>query len=202
MHYIKIISLLLVASMGLSCSQIPEQSETSNDTETGNANNNITTNDIEKYKSALYAMKANNYTKAEILFRDIMQRYPQLAGPHANLGIIYFIQKKNVKAINELKIALKLNPRNAYAHNTIALSLQNQGEFTKAEKHFLLAINNKKDYAIAEYNIALLYDIFFHKINKSITHYQNYLSIIQSKGLTDQKTSDWVEQLVNSTKQG
>jgi tetratricopeptide (TPR) repeat protein len=186
----------------MSCAQTPQSTDESTSDINSQSDNGITTNDLGKYKTALYAMKNNDHPKAESLLLEVIASYPQVAGPYVNLGIIYYTNKRYAKSIDVLSTALKLNPANAYAHNTIALNYQIQGDFASAEKHFLLAINNKQYYAIAHYNLALLYDIFFHKINESITHYQLYLKILQSYGGTDKKTTDWLEQLKNSTKQG
>lgn len=204
MHYIKLfnyVALLLITS----CSQTMVQDNSDNVTEaTGSQaiSHELTNNVLERYKMALYAMRDKKINIAKPLLLKITKDYPELAGPHANIGIIYYKQGDYKKALISLKTALAKNPTNAYAHNGLASVYQQQGDFTLAEKHFLLAINYKKDYAIAHYNIALLYDVFFHKIKASVKHYRQYLSIIEKKGLADTQTRNWIEQLENSLKQG
>ena len=66
----------------------------------------------------------------------------------------------------------------------------------EAEKHYKEAIKNKNDYAIAHYNIALLYDVYLQDIKSAIPHYERYMKLINNK---DKSTADWLEQ-INSQK--
>ncbi len=192
------LSILIAISIG--CSQLPE---TSDDTTTNTADNNpLSTDDLNNYKKALYSLRDNDLTKAEVLLMNVTKRHPNLAGPHANIGLIYYKQGKIKKATQSLNKVIQLNPRNPYAYNLLGIIKNDKGDFLGAEKYFLLAIKYKKDYAKAQYNIALLYDIYFHKIQESINHYQQYLNIIKEKGIKDKQTRDWVKQLQSSLKQG
>jgi len=190
--------MLIAISIG--CSQLPE---TSDDTTTNIVDNNpLSTDDLNNYKKALYSLRDNDLTQAEVLLTNVTKRHPNLAGPHANIGLIYYKQGKIKKATKSLNKAIQLNPRNPYAYNLLGIIKNDKGDFLSAEKYFLLAIKYKKDYAKAQYNIALLYDIYFHKIQESINHYQQYLNIIKEKGIKDKQTRDWVKQLQSSLKQG
>lgn len=202
MHYIKITVYLLLTTL-TSCSQTLVQDDADTEgTFSHGTPKKLTTNVLEEYKAALYAMRDKQLNVAKPVLLKITTDYPDLAGPHANIGIIYYKQGEFENALRSSNTALAKNPRNAYAHNTLASIYQQQGKFTLAEKHFLLAINYKQDYAIAHYNIALLYDIFFQKISASINHYKKYLSIIKKKGGIDKQTTNWLEQLENSLKRG
>jgi len=203
MHYIKFILLVLVLLTN-ACSQSPIVQGDLEGISSDNSSpqQQLAETDLTNYKSALYAMRDDNLELAESLLKNIIENHPEIAGPYANLGIIYYKKESYKKALKVLEEALKLNPRNAYVHNTLALTHQRLSHYPLAEKHFLLAINNKNDYAIAHYNIALLYDIFFHKIEDSISHYKIYISLLHKNAATDKKTADWLEQLENSMKKG
>lgn len=201
MHYIKLaIYLTLFLLAGCSHTMLEDPGNTSSNFK--QTEPQLTENVLEEYKTALYAMRNKQMPLAKPLLLGIIKKYPDLAGPHVNIAIIYYKQGDVDKAMKSLKTALAKNPTNAYAHNLLASIYQHNGNFSLAEKHFLLALNYKKDYAIAHYNIALLYDIFFHKIKKSIKYYKKYLSILKKQGQTDKQTSNWLEQLENSLKQG
>ena len=189
----------------LACSQTPLEHQDNlkmTENNSDSQNQQLTTNQLTDYKNALYALKQNQLTKAKNILLNLIEEHPNLAGPHANLGIIYY-KLDNIKlASTHLTKAIKLNPSNPYAHNTLALISKTEGNFTQAEKHLLIAINNKDDYAKAHFNLALLYDIYFHKIKESIHHYRKYLVILADKDLDDKKTRNWLEQLENSLKKG
>ncbi len=196
---------VLLAIFLTACAQIETQDETNTEKQQENitsAPEKLSGEELKKYKTALYAMRDNNMQTAKELLTEIVSEYPNLSGPKANLGLVYFKEKNSKKAQELLTEAIRLNNRNAYAHNTLASIQLQQGDFINAEKHFLLALKFKPDYAKAHFNIALLYDVFFHKISESISHYKSYLSLISKKGMTDQKTVDWVKHLENSLKQG
>jgi len=201
-HLIKYFTLAILIASSISCTQLPEgeaSTETSENTTTREA---LSSKDLNHYKESLYALRDNKTKKAEILLNDIIDKHPNLAGPHANISLIYYQNGKIEQAKESLKKTIALNPKNPYAYNILGIIETKKGGFSKAEKYFLLALEHKTDYAKAHYNIALLYDIYFHEIKKSVHHYQKYLTIIDKKGIKDKQTSDWVEQLKNSLKQG
>jgi len=202
------LKLLLLASTLIlsSCAGSPVNEHTSdNDTSAATSQENIksiSVEELKKYKTALYAMRDSKLESAKTLLQEVILEHPIIAGPYANLGIIYYKQGDYDKSLKNLLTAIKLNPNNAYAHNTIAAIYLHKGKFSLSEKHLLEAVSKKQDYAKAHYNLALLYDIYFHKIRDSVYYYKKYLVIINNKGITDKKTVDWVEQLNNSLKKG
>jgi len=187
---------LIVLSL-ISCTQIPI-SEINPD----NAKDRVSFEDLDNYKNALKAIKKGKLDLAETLLNDFTTIYPELAGAWANLGLIYYKKNKLIKSKEYVNKAVNLNSINPYARNLLGMIETKNGNFKKAETHYLLAIKNKSNYANAHYNIALLYDIYFQEIRKSIVHYRKYLKLIKKKGRKDKKTIDWVEQLVNSIKKG
>lgn len=194
---------MLLVTGSLSCAQLPENSALSpaatEDTTNKPALSSV---DLNNYKQALYALRDNKPEQAEILLLGIIEKHPNLAGPHANISLIYYQKGQTEQAKKSLEKTISLNPGNPYAYNILGIIENNKGNFSNAEKYFLLAIKYKNDYAKAHYNIALLYDIYFHELEKSAHHYQKYLSIISKKGIKDKQTADWLKQLESSLKQG
>jgi len=192
--------LLLFIISGCSQAPIVNDDTTQVSTDNNKVLQELSETNLRKYKEALYALRDNKLDKAQEILVDIIQDHPDIAGPLANMGLIYYKQNKSDQAIAMLQKALLLNPKNAFAHNILGNAFIQQGKFTSAENHFLQAIKFKDDYSNAHYNLALLYDIYFHEIKKSIIHYRKYLLIISDKGIVDKKTADWLEQLENSIK--
>jgi tetratricopeptide (TPR) repeat protein len=122
-----------------------------------------------------------------------------LAGPYVNLAIIAIQDKNSEEAFKLVNLALNKNPNLAQALNLLAFLEQQEGKIQQAEKHYQDAIKNKDDYAIAHYNIALLYDIYLQDIDKAIVHYERYMKLINNK---DKRTADWLEQLKSSKESG
>jgi len=199
---LKITILTALTAASISCTQLPENSTATGISENATTSAELSSTDLENYKEALYALRDNKLDSAEILLNDIIEKHPSLAGPRANLGLIYHQKGKTAQAKQSLEKTITLNPKNPYAYNILGIIENNKGNFSSAEKYFLLAIKYKTDYSKAHYNIALLYDIYFHELQKSIHHYQEYLSIISKKGIKDKQTADWLQQLKSSLKQG
>ena len=72
-------------------------------------------------------------------------------------------------------------------------------KYKQQKKHYKEAIENKNDYAIAHYNLALLYDIYFQDVAKAIPHYEKYMELINNE---DKNTADWLEQIKRKTDNG
>ncbi len=201
-HFIKYVSLIILIASSVGCAQISENTESTQADGNSSANTALSSADLNHYKEALYALKDGKPEAAEVLLKDIIEKHPNLAGPHANIALIYFQKGQTKQAKQSLEKTITLNPKNPYAYNIMGNIEKNKGNFSNAEKYFLLALKYKTDYAKAHYNIALLYDIYFHEIKKSIHHYQEYLKIINKKGIKDKQTADWIQQLKNSINKG
>jgi len=138
----------------------------------------------------------NKLDASKEIFQQFKENRPELAGPYANLAIISLKNNEPEKALELVKVALTKNPNLAQALNLLAYLEQVSGEIKEAEKHYKEAIKNKNDYAIAHYNIALLYDVYLQDIKSAIPHYERYMKLINNK---DKSTADWLEQ-INSQK--
>jgi len=119
----------------------------------------------------------------------LTQNYPQFAGPHVNLGLIFFKAKQYTKARKEFEKALVLNPNNAVSHNHIGIIQRKNGEFKQALQSYKLAIQSNANYASAHLNIGILYDIYLSDLTKALEHYQRYQQITGDK---DKKVAKWI----------
>ena len=155
--------------------------------------------DPARSKEALTLLNNNKLDAAKDIFQQFKENRPELAGPYANLAIIALKNNKPEKALELVKIALSKNPDLAQALNLLAYLEQVSGEIKEAEKHYKEAIRNKNDYAIAHYNIALLYDVYLQDIESAIPHYEKYLKLINNE---DKNTADWLEQIKQQKNNG
>jgi tetratricopeptide (TPR) repeat protein len=155
--------------------------------------------DIELYARGLGYLRANQYTEAESAFTTLMSTRPELAGPYANMGLLYIKRNQQDKATEMLNKALEKNPRMAHAQQLLGYIETRNSNFLKARDHYLQAIEYKPDYAVAHYNLALLYDVYLRDIPKAVEHYKRYLELTNNQ---DKRTADWVNELSNSLKKG
>src|SRR5215472_11301524 len=88
---------------------------------------------VERYaEQGQTALAAGRYADAETAFDKLRQLEPGVAEIHANLGLIYFEERKFEKAIPALRHALKLKPALSKTDNLLAMSLAEIGQYEEA----------------------------------------------------------------------
>jgi tetratricopeptide (TPR) repeat protein len=97
--------------------------------------------EIEKYsQEGRQALAKGDYPAAEIAYEKLRDLSPNTAEIHANLGVIYFTERKFQPAASELRRSLKLNPNLQKAQALLAMSLSELGQYNEAlpllEKEF------------------------------------------------------------------
>ena len=78
------------------------------------------------------ALAAERYADAERAFEKLRQLQPRMAEVHANLGLIYFQERKFEEAVPTLRQALKLKPGLIKSDNLLAMSLSEIGRYSEA----------------------------------------------------------------------
>ncbi|HKV78881.1 MAG TPA: tetratricopeptide repeat protein [Candidatus Sulfotelmatobacter sp.] len=88
---------------------------------------------VERYaEEGQAALAAGRYADAEKSFDKLRQLEPGMAEVHANLGLIYFEERKFEEAVPALRQALKLKPGLAKSDNLLAMSLSEIGHYDEA----------------------------------------------------------------------
>ncbi|NOX93365.1 MAG: tetratricopeptide repeat protein [Gammaproteobacteria bacterium] len=144
------------------------------------------------YQDALTELNNNNFKIAEKHFLEVTRTHPDFAGPWANLAVIYIKQEHYKKAKENIRKALEKNPEMAQALNMAGFMEEKNGNINKAKSYYEKAITKKPGYALAHYNLALLYDVYLQNIAEAVKHYQKYLSLSDDE---DEETENWVEEL-------
>ena len=78
------------------------------------------------------ALAQGNYTAAQGAFEKLRELEPNVAEVHANLGLIYFQEKKFDQAVLALRQALKLKPDLPRTGTLLAISLSELGRYEEA----------------------------------------------------------------------
>lgn len=134
----------------------------------------------QKFSLAIQTLGSGKTKQAEQQLLELTQAYPQLSGPHANLGVIYAQQENWDKAEASLKMAVQKNKKNAKAYNQLGFVYRQQGEFKQAEKAYLKAIDIDANFADAYLNMGILCDLYLGKMQRAVKYYNKYQSL-QSK---------------------
>lgn len=194
-------SIILCSALLLGACSAPVKQQAMPEQSSVAASGELTVTAAEKhlYRQAITALNANDLDTAESLLKEFGQQKPELAGPLANLGLVYYKQGKKDLARETLLHALEKNSKQSHALNLLGEIAYEDGNAARAEEYYKKAIAIREDYANAHYNLALLYDIYFQDVAKAVKHYQRYMELTK---YTDKDTANWLEQLENSLKSG
>lgn len=149
------------------------------------------------YEHALGLMLANRPAEAERELTALAERQPKLAGPYANLGILYFRAGRAADAVKVLEHAIELNPRAAY-YNELGMVHRTEGRFDAAEQAYRRALELDPDYAYAHLNLGILYDLYFQQPDRALPHYERYRALVPGEAGTVEK---WIADLKRRTSQ-
>jgi tetratricopeptide (TPR) repeat protein len=194
MSYNSLLVCLILLLAG--CASAPTPPEASDNTAKAQAEAN---REIAMYAIAMADIQDNKLQTAQELLTKITDKRPELAGPWANLALIDIKNKDYAKARQHVNKALKRDPALPQAYNLLGFLDKQDGNINQAIDDYQQAIAKKPDYAVAHYNVALLYDIYLQDIPNAIQHYKRYLDLTNNQ---DQRTADWVKELESSLKRG
>ncbi len=200
-HYNYIILSLLLIALGFLLSSCGQQSvkTTSPDDAASNvvagSSADVSSSDREAYRDGITALYNGELSTAERTFRGFIKQYPNLAGAYSNLALIALKQEKYDEAMKLVEKALSLNPAQAQAYNLRAQLNVQSGKIHEAKADYLKAVELKPDYVNAQYNLALLYDIYLQDIPLALQHYNIYMSLLKQP---DEAVKEWINHLKGS----
>jgi Flp pilus assembly protein TadD len=144
------------------------------------------------YQQALTALRAGRYPEAERVLLAVIRREPELAGPRANLGILYARTGRPAQALESLQQATRLNPDRAAYYNELGMISRREGRFDEARRYYTKALDLDPNYAYAHLNIGILYDLYSQDAAKAMHHYQRYRELVPGEAGTVTK---WIADL-------
>ena len=146
------------------------------------------------YDDALALMRAGHAADAEKGFRALTQSDPDLAGPHANLGLLARQAGRFPEAVGELEKATTLAPGLAIAWNQLGLAYRQNGDFTKARDAYDHALAIDPNYATAVLNLGVLDDLYLGDSARALELYTRYLALTPAG---DPVVTKWVADVKN-----
>jgi tetratricopeptide (TPR) repeat protein len=110
------------------------------------------------------------------LWEDVLQKSPQKARPHVNLGNAFMSKGETERAIKHFETAAKLEPDLAETYNSLGVAYASKGLIDKAIRHYQIAVRLKPDNAEIHINLG---NAFASKglTEKAIEHYQTALRL-------------------------
>ena len=153
----------------------------------------LTPDVLRAFDASLRAMQQGRLAEAERGFVALTRSNPELGGPHANLGILYRRAGKIAQAISELEFAVRDSPRQPVYWNQLGITYRQQGQFAKARQAYERALALDPNYASANLNLGILFDLYLWDSKRALELYDRYLAL--SGG--DEKVSKWVTDLKN-----
>ena len=148
------------------------------------------------FDSARQALAAGRTTEAERGFVALTKSDPELAGPYANLGLIYRQAGKTAEATAALEKAVRLNPSSAELYNQLGITYRMSGSFAKARASYEQSIALDAAYAPAVLNLGILYDLYLWDGARALELYDRYLQLTPGG---DPQVQRWVSDLRNRT---
>ena len=152
----------------------------------------LSPNETVNYQQGLDYLYIQQYTEAQKILEPIAKNHPQHFGAWVNLSTAYYGENNIHAAQNAAQHAVKIDDKEPDIHNLLGLLAVEDKQYKTAEASYLLAIKIAPKFALAHYNLALLYDIYYQDIPTAYKHYNLYLTNTKQE---DTKTQEWVDQL-------
>lgn len=129
------------------------------------------------YMMAVNSYKSGDLKTAESLFSAMAGAHPELAGPHANLGMIYSAQGDFGKAEVAFNQALGLNPNLPEVYNQLAIIQRTKGAFDKALQNYQAGLKIAPDHPNLLLNLGILYDLYLNQPQEALKLWQRYQTV-------------------------
>lgn len=149
---------------------------------------------VRAFDAARRALAAGRTAEAERGFAALTKSHPDLAGPHASLGLIHRQAGKYAEAIAALERAVQLAPQRADLHNQLGITYRMAGQFAKARAAYERAIEADPNYALAWLNLGILEDLYLWDRQRALALYERYLALAPAG---DDNVRKWVADLKN-----
>jgi|TARA_R110002049_G_scaffold4967_1_gene34696 Tfp pilus assembly protein PilF len=189
----KHLSILFVLTLLVACSGTPKKPVIVIEKISVNTLPVLSEAEKASYQKALKFLSQEEFSQAELLFNDLVEKQPMLTGAFVNLGVI----KKKSGQLEEAKTfflkALEINPNFIDALLQQSLMYQDSGEFTKAEDLLRRAEAVQPNHPLVNYNLGVLYELYLQEYSLAIKYYQRYISVSNADDV--EMVKRWVQLL-------
>ena len=143
------------------------------------------------YEQAAAVMASGDFLEAELRFKEFLLQYPTYPGAHVNLAIIHVSNENDAAAAASIDAALAIDPQYAPALNQKGMLLRRNGKFFDAEAAYLMAVTSNPDYALAHYNLGVLNELYWQRLDIALKHFETYQALVGD----DRQVVKWIADL-------
>jgi Flp pilus assembly protein TadD len=146
------------------------------------------------FDEAVRMLRAGRLSDAERAFRALAATHPELAGVHANLGIVHRKLGRLDESAKALQEAVRLSPQQAAFHNQLGITWRALGRFDHARKAYEAAIELDPAHAGALINLAILNDMYLGEPARATELYTRGAALLPAEAATINK---WLAEIKN-----
>lgn len=148
---------------------------------------------LAEYLAALAQLQAGDEAAADSALQAFNAAHPELAGPLLNLALLRMRQGDEAAARDYFDKASAVCTNCAPVWNGLGVLHRQQGLFSEAEQAYLKAIELDPGYALAYYNLAILYDLYIQRPELALVNYEQYISLGADDG--NAEVERWIADL-------
>ena len=151
------------------------------------------------YQTALAAMQNNQDANAEALLTAVVKARPEFVEARTNLGIVLFRLGRYARAEEELKRVIVDDSSNTVAYNYLGIVYRINGQFPQSKTMYMQALSLNANYANAQLNLGILYDLYLRDLPKALESYQRYQKLLPQE---DKEVAKWIADLKRRIESG
>lgn len=131
-----------------------------------------------RYAEALAALAAGDDAQAQPRLQELVQQYPDQAGPMVNLALVHGRRGEIEPAMLLLERAVTVCTSCAAAWNQLGILQRQQGRFADAEQSYLKALAADAGYANAAFNLGVLYELYLQRPELAMDQYAHFRQLL------------------------